>query len=56
MQQQRLNNATKPTQQMQCNYVCGTHRATSPFANAVIRLDRLQPPLFKNQQSYNSLR
>ncbi len=51
MQQQRLNNATTTTQQMQQqrNYACGTNRATTPFANVVIRLDRLQPPSFKKQ-------
>ena len=55
MQQQRLNNATTTTQQMQCNYACGTTRATTPFANTLIRLDRLQPPSLKKQQSYSSL-
>jgi len=58
MQQQRLNNATTTTQQMQQqrNYACGTNRATAPFANALIRLDRLEPPSLKKTQSYNSLR
>ena len=56
MQQQRLNNATTTTRQMQCNYACGTNRATTPFANAVNWLDMLHPPLLKNQQSYISLR
>ena len=58
MQQQLLNNATTTTQQMQQqrNYACGTNRATTPFANVVIRLDRLQPPSLKKQQSYSSLR
>jgi len=44
------------TQLMQCNYACGTNRATAPFANIVIRLDRLQPSSLKNQHSYSSLR
>jgi len=57
MQHQRLNNATTTTQQMQQqrNYACGTNRATTPFANAVIQLDRLQHPSLKKQQSYRSL-
>jgi len=37
-------------------YACGTNRATTPFTNALIRLDRLQPPSLKKQQSYSSLR
>jgi len=54
MKQQWLNNATTTTQQMQQqhNYACGTNRATTPFANVVIWLDRLQPPMLKKQQSY----
>jgi len=49
MQLQRLNNATTTTEQMQQqrNYACGTNRATTPFTNALIRLDRLQPPSLK---------
>jgi len=47
MQQQRLDNATTTTQQMQHNYACGTNKATYPFANALTRLDRLQPPSLK---------
>ena len=56
MQQQQLDNATTATQQMQHNYACGTNIATTPFANALIRLDRLQPPSLKKQHSYSSLR
>jgi len=56
MHHQQLDNATTTTQQMQCNYACGTNRATVPFANALIRLDGLQPPSLKKHQSYNSLR
>jgi len=56
MEQQQLNNATTTTQQMQCNYACGSNRATAPFSNVVIWLDRLKPPSLKKQQSYNSLR
>ena len=48
MQQQRLNNATTTTQQMQHNYACGTNRATTPFAKVVIRLVRLQPHSLKS--------
>jgi len=47
MQQQRLNNATTTTQQMQHNYAYGTNRATTPFAKVIIRLVRLQPPSLK---------
>jgi len=49
MQQQRLS---------KCNVIMHVVpiRATTPFANALIRLDRLQSPSLKNQQSYNSLR
>jgi len=43
MQQQLLNNATY--------YACGTNKATTPFANALIRLDRLQPPSLKNNRA-----
>jgi len=56
MQQQRLNNATTTTQQMQHNYAYGTNRATAPFAKAIFRFVRPQPPSLKKQQSYNSLR
>ena len=63
MQQQRLNNAITSTQQCNNNYstnatyyACGSYRATTPFANALIRFDRLQPPSLKKQQSYSSLR
>ena len=65
MQQQRLDNAAITTQQcnndnstmqQRRNYACGTNRATSPFAKVLIRLDMLQPPSLKKQQSYNSLR
>jgi len=48
MQQQRLDNATTNTQQMQHNYACGTNRATTPFAKVIIRLVRLQPPSLKS--------
>jgi len=51
MHQQRLGNATTTTQQMQYNYACGTNRATTPFANALIQLDRLQPPSLKNNRA-----
>jgi len=51
MQQQRLDNSTTTTQQMQHNYACGTNRTTAPFTNDVIRLDRLQPPSLKNNRA-----
>jgi len=51
MQQQRLDNATITTQLMQHNYACGTNRATTPFAKAIIRLDRLQPPSLENNRA-----
>jgi len=51
MQQQRLNNATTTTQQMQHNYACGTNRATTPFAKVIIRLVKLQPPSLKNNRA-----
>jgi len=53
MHQQRLDHATTTTQKLQCNYACGTNRHRTPFANAVIRLDRLQPHSLKKQQSYS---
>ena len=51
MQQQRLNNATTTTRQMQDNYACDTNRATAPFAKVIIRLVRLQPPSLKNNRA-----
>jgi len=53
MQQQRLNNATTTTQQMQHNYACGTNRATTPFTKVIIRLVRLQPPSLMNNRATN---
>jgi len=43
MQQQRLNNATTTTQQMQHNYACGTNRATAPFAKVIFDLTGYNP-------------
>jgi len=37
--------------QQQRNYACGTNRATAPFAKAIIRLDRLQPPSLENNRA-----
>jgi len=48
MQQQRLNNATTTTQQIQHDYACGTNKATAPFAKVIIGLVRLQPPSLKS--------
>jgi len=56
MHQQQLDNAATTTQQMQCNYACGTNRATTPFANALIWLDRLQPPSLDNAYAMTQLK
>jgi len=51
MQQQRLNNATTITQQMQHNYACGTNRATSPFAKVIFDLTDYSPLRLRNNKA-----
>jgi len=51
MQQQRLNNATKTTQQMQHNYAYGTNRATAPFAKVIFDLIGYCPLRLRNNRA-----
>jgi len=51
MQQQRLNNATTATQQMQHNYACGTNRATTPFAKVIFDLTGYSPLRLRNNRA-----
>ena len=49
--QQRLNNATTTTQQMQHNYACGTNRATTPFAKVIFDLTDYNPLRLRNNRA-----
>jgi len=51
MQQQRLNNATTTTQQMQHNYACGTNRAIAPFAKFIFDLTGYSPLRLRNNRA-----
>jgi len=51
MQQQRLNNATTTTQQMQHTYACGTNRATTPFPKFIFDLTGYRPLRLRNNKA-----
>jgi len=51
MQQQRLNNATTTSQQMQRNYACGTNKATTPFAKVIFDLTGYIPLRLRNNRA-----
>ena len=60
-QHQQCNNNDSTMQQlllnkMQCNYACGTNRATTPFAKVKIGLVRLQPPSLDNAYAMTQLK